>query len=157
MLSKFVSALRFGEPDLVILLALIGLVLALFAQPAGAAQVANLAPQIVAPGAPMDGDFTNGPDSQALAPFDQVKGMIDCDIFLGCNGHGDLSPAKIGLTIICLQEDDACSPPLKWYEVQAFADQYQDAGLDFYDEGTPGYKAMLHRTVDDDSLYTASN
>ncbi len=157
MRSLFASLFHQSGADAILFLAVAALGLAFFAHPASAAQVSNLEPQIIAPGAPMDGNFTAGPTSSDLVPYSQVKAMIECDIFLGCNGQGDLSPPKTGLTIVCLQEDDMCSPPLKWYEVQAFADQYQDAGLDFYDEGTPGYKAMLHHTVDDDALYTASN
>lgn len=145
MLRKLLKLLDVRSSDVIIALAIVGLGLTIASQ-TYAQDVGNDIPVLMGEDLPMDGDFTEDGSSVELVPPSEVQYLL-CDPFVGCDGKGDFASPRPITYVVCIQEDDFCSGPLFWSGVQDFVDQYQDAGIDIYEEGSREYRFEVLRQM----------
>ncbi len=131
-MRSFISSLRLNGADLIIALLVLALIASpFFARPASAGEALLFeemqvgdCDDIVIACEPMDGVYTADAYTATLIGFEPIESpapvdhsaLIACDIFLGCDGHGDWAAFKPDeQAVLCVVEDILdCYTGLGW-------------------------------------------
>jgi hypothetical protein len=130
------------ESDLLWVPIVVGVAMLLMTpQPALSGEHLNGIPVLTDSDLPMDGDFTEDPSSDELAPLSAVIDIMSplAEDWQGFFYKQPASVAELLYYIVCIDDDDICVGPLTWQGLQF----YQDADPRVLVEGSAEYSAKL--------------